>query len=726
MDTAPVNLDSNTVIHQSSNVPRSVGTEELNNDITRYASLQSSELPSEDPLSALPTSHKDGKTNLMSLASIETQPSFGQLNTNYARSELSFDGDKKVNGYGTQYNAFYGLENNWSYNNSQAIDPNDPLQNQLSLDSQASLYNSCTNSTVAKFEGEALQISNNQIQSFNQEHLQQQPILPVTYNQKVVATNPSIIVDRNERSLIVQWFENDVKREQRISYKKYGNAKAHQRAENLIAKLLNGSTFDQLYPEKGPPILTIFENVGVYQVSLTRDRILREWRVDWVNNTGAKMRARWSCKKVGNDEAKNRAEMFANSLIQGNFNPRLLHKATGTRLSRNDMKFSAVINENDYGKTDTVAPLTRVKKTDTKENSKKRRSTGNSSARKNNNKNNNLWKGDQVDYYKGNKMGSPDFHSVSTEGSFTGYYNVFAESDNKLPMQNGAFGPLGPHGDALIPHNWQNFSANQKMPYGQAHDWNYNDAQMDYMYNPMYGNMPGDNMTNVDWMGMPCMDNYATNGLDAPLTVCDLAEDNKQNGDAQNNNCYMPYYHMYQPTQNPCFQDSLCTQNTMTTTLNETESIPDHLSYSAPPYNDGEHKVPDLVLPQAYVTPQDSERTARSSCDTGKISQSRPDESNIETAKDIPNNISMTWPGYDGMMNNEYEMNGNIDMYLPENNIMPTQMLDPKKLNTDRTKHYEPNQMVHDVPDYFNSTNVHNGLHPQITKIVDNMGQVYY
>ncbi|ETW50577.1 hypothetical protein PFMALIP_01305 [Plasmodium falciparum MaliPS096_E11] len=159
---------------------------------------------------------------------------------------------------------------------------------------------------------------------------------------------PVILIDKIERCLVVEWYENNIRREQRISYKKYGNDKAKLRAKELIEKLKSGITFEQLYPDKGPPIVRVFENVGVYNVSLIRDRIEREWRVEWLEN-GVPMKARWSCKKVGNDEAQKRADTFAQSMIKGIFNPILLHKATGTRFSRSDksvVKINVYMNKN--------------------------------------------------------------------------------------------------------------------------------------------------------------------------------------------------------------------------------------------------------------------------------------------------------------------------------------------------------------------------------------------
>ncbi|ANQ09293.1 Uncharacterized protein PCOAH_00036640 [Plasmodium coatneyi] len=154
-------------------------------------------------------------------------------------------------------------------------------------------------------------------------------------NQVNIKSDPVVVIDKVERCLVVEWYENDIRREQRISYKKYGNDKAKLRAKELIEKLKAGITFEQLYPDKGPPIVRVYQDVGVYKVSLIRDRIEREWRVEWTDNE-TPMKARWSCKKVGNDEAQKRAETFAQSLIEGVFNPILLHKATGTRFSRSD------------------------------------------------------------------------------------------------------------------------------------------------------------------------------------------------------------------------------------------------------------------------------------------------------------------------------------------------------------------------------------------------------
>ncbi|SCO73814.1 transcription factor with AP2 domain(s), putative [Plasmodium vivax] len=158
---------------------------------------------------------------------------------------------------------------------------------------------------------------------------------PPRCKQVKLKSEPVILIDKVERCLVVEWFENEIRREQRISYKKYGNDKAKVRAKELIEKLKAGITFEQLYPDKGPPIVRVYKDVGIYRVSLIRDRTEREWRVEWTDNE-TPMKARWSCKKVGNNEAKQRAETFAQSMIEGVFNPILLHKATGTRFSRSD------------------------------------------------------------------------------------------------------------------------------------------------------------------------------------------------------------------------------------------------------------------------------------------------------------------------------------------------------------------------------------------------------
>ncbi|CAD2083772.1 transcription factor with AP2 domain(s), putative SPE2-interacting protein, putative [Plasmodium vinckei lentum] len=175
---------------------------------------------------------------------------------------------------------------------------------------------------------------------------------------------PVILIDKIERCLVVEWYENDIRREQRISYKKYGNDKAKLRAKELIEKLKSGITFEQLYPDKGPPIVKVYENVGDYKVSLIRDRIEREWRVEWIDN-GAPMKARWSCKKVGNDEAQKRADAFAQSMIKGVFNPMLLHKATGTRFSRSDrtvVKINVYMKKNVKRKKKTKSGIVKAEK----------------------------------------------------------------------------------------------------------------------------------------------------------------------------------------------------------------------------------------------------------------------------------------------------------------------------------------------------------------------------
>ncbi|KEG00279.1 transcription factor with AP2 domain(s), putative SPE2-interacting protein, putative [Plasmodium vinckei vinckei] len=175
---------------------------------------------------------------------------------------------------------------------------------------------------------------------------------------------PVILIDKIERCLVVEWYENDIRREQRISYKKYGNDKAKLRAKELIEKLKSGITFEQLYPDKGPPIVKVYENVGDYKVSLIRDRIEREWRVEWIDN-GVPTKARWSCKKVGNDEAQKRADAFAQSMIKGVFNPMLLHKATGTRFSRSDrtvVKINVYMKKNVKRKKKTKSGIVKAEK----------------------------------------------------------------------------------------------------------------------------------------------------------------------------------------------------------------------------------------------------------------------------------------------------------------------------------------------------------------------------
>ncbi|GFE54991.1 transcription factor with AP2 domain(s) [Babesia ovis] len=741
MGSSHTEIEQNSVIHQSSQVPSAIGTEDLNDDINGYGSVQLSDLKSGDCIPGILTAHKDGKNNLMSLASIETQPpaSYGQYNNFYARSELSFDGDKKSNGYNNQFNAYYGVDPNWPYKCPQVVENGETLQSQLSLDSQASLYSSCGSTSGNKLDGEQ-QLAGNQMPDFPKDNVPQQPLMPEGYTQKVVATNPVILVDKVERSLIVQWYENSVRREQRISYKKYGNAKAQQRAENLISKLMNGSTFDQLYPEKGPPILTIFENVGAYSVSLTRDRILREWRVDWTNNNGAKMRARWSCKKVGNEEAKSRAETFANSLIQGTFNPRLLHKATGTRLSRNDMKYSAVLNEEDFAKNETTIVHARSRKSEFKEaGAKKKRGTNTTVTRKKGTRGStNKWKHEQLDYFNSMKMSASDYLSMSGDGTYPGYYNMYSDADSKITMQNGSYDNMAPHGDALIAQNWQNFGDSHKMDYGSSAEWNYNDGHNDYNYNQVLSGLPNENICNMDWMNMNCMENYTNGAVDAPLSVRDLNDDNLQNGESQNN--YIPYYHLYPPGPNSCFQDQMSVNNS----INESEHFDkdnrnnEQLSYSVPAYQENDVKFTELnSMTQNNGSPLQTGRSSGSNCESLLTVPSTNEDGNAEVnavnnfeRQNSINNMSMSWPNFNNMMSCDYRMNSinsnqeyPQDMYIPDGNFVGSHMMDSKKIDPEMTK-----QMNTEMPEFFGSMNMemHNGMNSQNANVVGNMGHVYY
>ncbi|KYO01734.1 transcription factor with AP2 domain(s) [Plasmodium gaboni] len=244
-------------------------------------------------------------------------------NMQYDNNNIQYNNNNNNNN--NSNNIQYDNKNNNNNNNIINNNNNDSVSYNINND----IFNSNSNQMVPFVNN-----ANNEEQNKMREHIGSQ--------------EPVILIDKIERCLVVEWYENNIRREQRISYKKYGNDKAKLRAKELIEKLKSGITFEQLYPDKGPPIVRVFENVGVYNVSLIRDRIEREWRVEWLEN-GVPMKARWSCKKVGNDEAQKRADTFAQSMIKGIFNPILLHKATGTRFSRSDksvVKINVYMNKN--------------------------------------------------------------------------------------------------------------------------------------------------------------------------------------------------------------------------------------------------------------------------------------------------------------------------------------------------------------------------------------------
>ncbi|GBE60827.1 transcription factor with AP2 domain-containing protein [Babesia ovata] len=508
---------------------------------------------------------KPTETELMSLASIETQPPpiYNPFGSIYANADFSYDPDKQFSGLGSFYNGCYGMDVSWPSNVNQSLDGMESLQTQVSLDSQSSVY-SAPGGVTTKLEPEALPIGSTFTEMGNQDAFQQQPpsvtpVLPA----KVVAENPIILVDKVERSLIVQWYENGVKREQRISYKKYGNAKAQQRAENLITKLLSGSTFEQLYPEKGPPVLTIFENVGRFNVTLTRDRSVREWRVEWTNNTGASMRARWSCKKVGNEEAKRRAETFANSLIQGTFNPRLLHKATGTRVSRNDMKFSAVVNEPGYDpnnlpfavdymeKLNRKDPAPRKKRVVTNPAAGRKRATGTTTRRR------------KADAEINPPTDPAAIHhaNMPLNVSLPGLYPVSQHAPENDSARNHSYDGMNATGEALAAQNWLTWStAAQKHSFSSTSEWDLRELQNDLnSYGKPYDYSQPNSLGYGDWMSSS-MTKYGSPSIDAPMSMCELADDAPT--DSQNaNGPFVACYPYFPATQSICYSDPMSSQD---------------------------------------------------------------------------------------------------------------------------------------------------------------------
>ncbi|ORM40842.1 uncharacterized protein BXIN_1661 [Babesia sp. Xinjiang] len=762
MENPQTHLENDCEVQQSTQLPRTVTNEELPEEVTGDSALHLSDLKNGESIPGISVALKGGEKHLMSLASIETQPppNYTQFGSMYARSDVSYDQDKKGNGYNAYYANYYPMDSSWSYKNPQIIDNPDALSAQMPLEAQASLFSSCASSSTTKLENEPIQLNGNQLLAELQNAeggVPQQTARTESY-QKVVARNPVILVDKVERSLIVQWYENSIRREQRISYKKYGNAKAQQRAETLISKLLNGSTFEQLYPEKGPPILTIFENVGNYGVSLTRDRVMREWRVDWTNSGGVKMRARWSCKKVGNDEAKKRAETFANSLIQGTFNPRLLHKATGTRLSRNDMKYNAVLNEEDFAKQDLAIGQQSARKSEQKDGpARKRRNTGGDPQRKKGTRNTGKAKRAPVDFFNQHKTGSNGFLHLSADASFPGFYPMFpGEHDGKVSMHSGSFENLPPHGDALIAQNWQNYGPTQKMDYPASTEWNFPDAQGDFNnYNHLFGMVPPENMANVDWMNMNCMENYGNPVLDGPMSVRELGDDAPGSAESQSANTgYMPYYHLFPPAPSACFQDSMCSQGQMSlnNTVNEGEVFSEScnsaeaLSFSAPSFKETDAKLSARSARlQQGVPSLELEGTAAPPCDAPNPLGAKPEEQGNENPmmgsydhENAMNNMAVSWPGFEGVPGCDFRMNslsGSQDyhqasmpeMYVPES-FPPNPVLDPKQLDGEVAKHYDSKQMTQDLQDFYNALNmdVQGGMHPQNPNVMGNMGHVFY
>lgn len=553
---------------EDSNVPRcmqeypkgsNLPTERAPNDASLEPDgnpLQLSDLVEDETTTAAPMQKKGGD-KLVSMASIETQP---PMNYNYGGSlyqtpNFSYESEKNMIGYGPGYNDCYGLENSWPYNGGSQMDSLQMVNSQLSLGSQGSHFSGLTNKREGS-SGSASYTSEYQIK--DQPLLKHSSLIDRVSN-KVVAMDPVILVDKVERSLIVQWHENGIKREQRISYKKYGNAKAQQRAESLIAKLMSGSTFDQLYPEKGPPILTIFENVGEYRVSLTRDRIKREWKVEWINGNGGKMRARWSCKKVGNEEAKKRAEAFANSLLQGTFNPRLLHKATGTRLSRNDMKYNILVEDEEQPKHSAFGGNEPMKAPGAAQAIYGPRATkavrGAAGQRRKGGRGTGKKKAEAMGFYGASGCRMPgDFMKMSPDASYSGAFQMYmADRPYSSSVLGSSYDTVTSAGDALMPNNWHNWnSAGQNLDY--SGEWEYSEPPMDYaQYNQMYDMGQPNYAEQMEWMRNGCMMDYMRVGTDGPLTTAREVTD--ETG-AEVSNPGEQFYQYFRQNPSLCYNDS--------------------------------------------------------------------------------------------------------------------------------------------------------------------------
>uniref|UniRef100_A0A3B0NAU9 AP2 domain containing protein, putative n=1 Tax=Theileria annulata TaxID=5874 RepID=A0A3B0NAU9_THEAN len=567
--------------------------------------------------------HRQSDSALPSLSSLETQATL-QYNSSLPHSksiDYSYDHDKKP-----LYSPLYNVQN--PYENDQYLGSVDPskLVQQSSIDSQSSQslnFAKQTPEDQEKFQRD-LQDPNGKKQADPVTNYLNPVYCPeglVQPQNKVVAVNPVILVDKVERSLIVQWYENSVKREQRISYKKYGNAKAQQRAEGLISKLLAGSTFDQLYPEKGPPILTIFENVGKSMVSLTRDRIIREWRVDWLNSNGSKMRARWSCKKVGNEEARKRAETFAYSLIQGTFNPRLLHKATGTRLSKNDMKYNAVVSgldsqmdskainqlsesnwQSSEGTTKRRTKKRSVKSSDQKKGRSRKRnlstytdvnasntlstanlssnllSTGAStntplatntlSANLSNTFNANSNPNSDMPQYM-NSHCYPYMNMVQDPSFSTNppsFYPMYQEECESSTSVNQQLDPNSAYATSMLQQNWMDWTNSNNMqkvmPYGQEWDYTANSAMVDYPFYPQQANSglqgPNTNMSsNMTW---DPLNNYTNLNMYIHQNELQTGREFEEQTDSRMANQYFGYYG---GDQSFGFQENILNQDQM-------------------------------------------------------------------------------------------------------------------------------------------------------------------
>ncbi|KAK1937673.1 hypothetical protein X943_003798 [Babesia divergens] len=669
---------------QTSLTPFSIVKKELTST-SEESTLHLADLKGDDNIPGASAQRK-ASDDLMSIASIETQPpiNYHQFNKVYQPTEYAYEPEKQFGGYGAYYQNCYGLDSSWPYTCPTSIDNTQVSNQSLTVDLQQSHYAGGVKKSI-KYE----QDNQGKAPAMEQRDYQKQEQVVVNSTnpidcapKKVVAVNPVILVDKVERSLIVRWYENGIRREQRISYKKYGNAKAQERAEILISKLLAGSTFDQLYPEKGPPILTIFENAGEYKVSLTRDRTLREWRVDWVNNNGTKMRARWSCKKVGNEEAKKRAEAFANSLLQGKFNLRLLHKATGTRLSRNDMKYNTVLNEFDYPKQHLfVADDAKERhgvSGEYREAPAKIRNTGNPDiVRKKTARATNRKKKARHEYFAG--LGNPpmDYVHMPPDVSFPGFFPMYPEDcESSNSLLGRSYDSMPGCGDNLLAPNWQTWpSVAQNLDYGVGGEWDYGDPSLDYRrFNPMYDLPPTNFMNQMDWMSNSCMMKYMPTGVDAPMSTAELNEE--PHHDIQHpNGPFYPYYHQ---EASLCYPDSTATQDQLGLSgsyfdldfMNgDNQNTQSQCSYMSPQWTQPEANVAECNQGlQSAMTLTTDTTVVSSSTHPKDGAHQKLDGDVMNAQRELEQQPTMVtgmplWPTFGNMQMNEMPMN---NMKLPQ------------------------------------------------------------
>ncbi|GIX63839.1 SPE2-interacting protein, putative [Babesia caballi] len=539
---------------QSIQMPSGIVGEGYKGNVVGENALQLSDFKANECIPGVAVALKGTENELMSLASIETQPppNYTQFGPVYPQTEFAYDPEKQYPAFGPYYPGCFALDASWSYNCGQIMDGVGIMHKQLSMDSRSSMYNSGRG--FMKYEHEAVPVPLNQEYAELQKkeaQAQQQSAIDGA-NGKIIPANPIILVDKVERSLIVQWFENGIRREQRISYKKYGNAKAQQRAENLISKLHAGSTFDQLYPEKGPPILSIYENVGEYKVSLTRDRILREWRVDWVDTEKGKMRARWSCKKVGNEEAKKRAEAFADSLMQGTFNPRLLHKATGTRLSRNDMKYNGVINDTDYAKQNLAVTEENDLKHEYEAAARKKRGFNNDPLRRRNVRGGGRWKASNRESLRNPQTGKVEYRGGPLDATYPTYYPIYTdERDKKDSAMSRQYANLTTHGETLLSSSWPSWDATQKLDYSGNSEWDYS------AYAQPFDFLPQGPVSQVEWVNSQCAPKYLNSAVDMPMSMQELVDEASADGQNANPGLYYSCYPYFQVGQSVCYPESM-------------------------------------------------------------------------------------------------------------------------------------------------------------------------